>query len=78
MIPAASGAFEFFFIVHALVSSGPDVKNVNKFKISYPAFIKLFKPISPIPESLIKTFFSKKPNSAICCSISADIKIIFS
>ena len=34
--PAAVGALQFFLIVHALVSSGPEVKKVSKFKILYP------------------------------------------
>ena len=46
-MPAALGAVEFFGIVHALDSSGPDVKKVFSSNILYAFFIRVFNPAYP-------------------------------
>jgi len=73
MAPAASGAVESFFNVHALASFGPIVKNVSKPSKSKPFLISLFKPDSLRLRSARNSFFSSSFNNAISDSIAPEI-----
>ena len=64
-----------FFIVHALVSFGPTVKNVIRSSRLNPVLINLFSPDSYKFKSLRNSFFSVSSKIAISDSIEPEIII---